>query len=91
MAQFVLGDRDIIAGDISPRDNDSADPETSQGGMEADKRHYKKDSRYNSYAMYIYSCIIYLSFLQGIWKIYIHLPTTKTPQLIKTNLLKLKH
>lgn len=45
MAQFVLGDRDI-ARDISPRDNDNEDPETNQGGMEGDKRHYKKDSRY---------------------------------------------
>jgi len=45
MAQFVLGDRDI-ARDISPRENDNEDPETNQGGMEGDKRHYKKDSRY---------------------------------------------
>ena len=44
MAQFVLGDRDI-AGDISPRDNDNEDPETNPGGVEGDKRHYKKDSR----------------------------------------------
>ena len=46
MAQFVLGDRGDIAGDISPRDNDNGDPETCQAGIEADKRHYKKDSRY---------------------------------------------
>ena len=46
MAQFVLGDRGTIAGGIGPGDNDSGDPETSQGGVEADKRHYKKDSRY---------------------------------------------
>ena len=50
MAQFVLGDQDIVR-DISPRendntDNDNGDSETSQGGIEGDKRHYKKDSRY---------------------------------------------
>ena len=50
MAQFVLGDQDI-ARDINPRendncDNDNGDSETGQGGIEGDKRHYKKDSRY---------------------------------------------
>ena len=45
MAQFVLGDQDLVR-DSSPRDdNDHGDLETSQGGMEEDKRHYKKDSR----------------------------------------------
>ena len=50
MAQFVLGDQDI-ASDINPRENDNCDKdngdlETGQGGIEGDKRHYKKDSRY---------------------------------------------
>ena len=47
MAQFVLGDRDIVS-DLSPRDDDhcdNGDLESSQGGIEEDKRHYKKDSR----------------------------------------------
>ena len=48
MAQFVLGDQDLVR-DSSPRDdNDHGDLETSQGGMEGDKRHYKKDSRLGS-------------------------------------------
>ena len=78
MAQFVLGDQDIVR-DISPRendncDNDNGDSETGQGGIEEDKRHYKKDSRYGRQKLLsLHVRIMPMHhFYKGIWKICIH-------------------
>ena len=71
MAQFVLGDQDI-AKDISPRENDNCendngDSETGQGGIEGDKRHYKKDSRYmvdKSYYLFMFELCPCITFIK---------------------------